>query len=74
MLAGHASADRVHLVSGSVIEGRAKRDGDRVVVEVDSGELALPASEVARIESSESDLQRVDAMSSLMWPYQGSLG
>jgi len=68
VLAGHASADRVHLKSGSVIEGRAHRDGDKVVVEVDSGELALPASEVARIESSESDLQRVDAMLAKLKP------
>jgi hypothetical protein len=68
MLAGHASADRVHLTSGSVIEGRAHRDGDRVVVEIDSGEVALPASVVARIESSESDLQRVDAMLAKLKP------
>lgn len=68
MLAGHASADRVHLHSGSVIEGRVHRDGDKVVVEVDSGEVALPASEVARIESSESDMQRVDAMLAKLKP------
>src|SRR4051812_23934000 len=68
LLAGQASADRVHLVSGSVIEGRAKRDGDKVVVQVDSGEVGIPAEEVASIESGKSELQRVDDMLAKLKP------
>ena len=64
-----ARADRVHLVSGAVIEGKATRQGDKVVVEVDSGELALPADEVQRVESSESDVQRADAMYARLGPH-----
>jgi hypothetical protein len=60
--AAHAHADRIHLVGGTIIEGKATRQGDKVVVEVESGELALPADEVKRIEIAESDVQRADAM------------
>jgi hypothetical protein len=60
--APHVLADRVHLVGGAVIEGKATRQGDKVVVEVESGEVALPASDVQRIEVSESDVERADVM------------
>lgn len=56
-----ASADRVHLTGGSVIEGNATRVGEKVIVEVESGTLTLPASSVQRIEESETPLERVDA-------------
>jgi hypothetical protein len=58
----HAAADRVHLTSGSVIEGKAVRQGDKVVIEVESGEIAVPADSVTQIESKESDVQHVDAL------------
>ena len=67
-LASHASADRVHLVSGSVIEGHAVRQGDKVVVQVESGEVALPADAVERIESGPSDVQRVEGMYAKLRP------
>src|SRR4029077_2055128 len=61
MLASHASADRVHLVGGNVIEGKATRSGDKVIVELESGQVVLPADSVQRIEAAESDVQRFEA-------------
>lgn len=51
--AGVAHADEVHLQGGSVIEGRATRDGDTVIVRMESGEIRLPADSVQRIDKSE---------------------
>jgi hypothetical protein len=56
-----ATADRVVLVSGAVLEGKVERDGDKVVVETDSGKVALPADMVKRIEASHSDVQEFEA-------------
>lgn len=56
-----AHADRVHLKDGAVLEGRASRVGDRVVIEIESGAVTLEASEVQKIESSESPLDHVVA-------------
>jgi hypothetical protein len=53
-LAGLAHADEVHLQGGSVIEGRASRQGDTVVVRVEAGEIRLPADSVERIQKSAS--------------------
>jgi hypothetical protein len=61
MVAGSARADRVYLSSGNVIEGKAQRRDDKVIVELESGEISLPAETVVRIEAAESDVQRVDA-------------
>jgi hypothetical protein len=60
-LASQAQADRVHLVGGSVIEGKATRVGRKVIVEIESGELTLSADSVERIEAAESDVQRFEA-------------
>jgi hypothetical protein len=68
LLCAHARADRVHLTSGEVIEGKATRQGDKVVVQIDSGEVAVPADSVVRIESSTTDLQRVDDMLAKLKP------
>lgn len=46
-------ADDVHLHGGSSIEGRATRDGDTVVVRVESGVIRLPAESVERIDKAE---------------------
>ncbi|MBI2900238.1 MAG: hypothetical protein HYY17_08630 [Planctomycetes bacterium] len=43
--------DIVHLKSGGKIEGLARRQGDRVVVETMSGEMAIPAEEVVSIDT-----------------------
>lgn len=48
------AADEVHLRGGSVLHGKATRQGDAVVVKLESGEIRLPASEVERIEESAS--------------------
>jgi hypothetical protein len=60
LLAGVAHADRVHLVDGAVIEGKVTRQGDRVVIELESGELGLRADQVARIEPASSPVQQVE--------------
>jgi hypothetical protein len=57
VLGNHALADKVHLAGGNVVEGKATRKGDKVIVEIESGELTLPAESVERIESSQSDVQ-----------------
>lgn len=53
LIAAGVRADEVHLQSGSTIEGRASRDGDTVVVRVESGVIRLPADSVQRIDKSE---------------------
>lgn len=53
LAAAGAQADEVHLQGGSTIEGRATRDGDAVVVRVESGEIRLPAESVERIDKAE---------------------
>jgi hypothetical protein len=51
--AGFAHADEVQLQGGSVIEGRATRDGDTIVVKMEAGEIRLPAESVQHIKKSE---------------------
>jgi hypothetical protein len=62
LIAGVAQADRVYLVDGAVIEGKATRQGDKVVIELESGQLTLAASDVAKIESSSSPVQRFEQL------------
>ncbi len=49
-----AFADKVVLTGGTTIEGKASRHGDKVVVELESGEISLPADSVERIEKTQS--------------------
>jgi len=44
-----ASADDVHLTNGGMVEGKARRVGDKVVIETPAGTVELAASEVQRI-------------------------
>jgi len=44
----------VQLRGGAKIEGKAKREGDTVVIRVESGEIRLPADSVEQIRKSES--------------------
>jgi hypothetical protein len=67
-LSATATADRVHLTGGAVIEGNAKRSGEKVIVEVESGTLSLPAASVVRIEESETPLARVEARMRALLP------
>jgi hypothetical protein len=55
-----AHADRVHLVGGTSIEGKVTRGEDKVVITLESGALTLPAEAVERIESSESNVEKVE--------------
>jgi len=47
---GVAYGDDVHLASGGVIRGIARREGDRMTVETPHGLVGIPVSEVARID------------------------
>ncbi len=58
---GPAHADRVFLTSGSMIEGKATRVGEKVIVEMESGYITLSAGAVRRIEQAESEVQRLEA-------------
>jgi hypothetical protein len=67
-ISGVAKADRTYLVGGTVLEGKAKRVGQKVVVEIESGEISLPASAVERIEKGESTVSRFDARYAALRP------
>ena len=64
LLSGAASADTVHLENGSVVEGRARRVGDHVVVVTPAGEVKLPAAEVTSDPSGVSPVPI-----SVIWPF-----
>jgi hypothetical protein len=57
-----ARADRTFLVGGTVLEGKATRKGNKVIVQVESGVITLPADSVQRIELSESAISRFEAL------------
>lgn len=54
-----AAADEVHLSGGNSIEGKAVRHGDKVVVELESGQITLHARDVERIDERESSVEHV---------------
>ncbi len=60
-LCSSAFADRTILVGGTVLEGKAIRKGDKVIVRLESGEITVPADTVERIEKSESVVGQFDA-------------
>src|SRR5262249_2894632 len=55
-----SAADDVHLSGGTSIEGKAVRQGDKVVVELESGQITFNASDVERIDRRESSVEQVD--------------
>jgi hypothetical protein len=60
-VAAPALADDVYLVNGRRLSGRVvERTADRVVIVVGPGRIALPASQIDRIVSGESALQRFE--------------
>ena len=66
--AGAARADRVVLAGGTVVEGKAARRGDQVVIQIESGEITLPRDAVVRIEKRESALDRYAALRAALRP------
>ncbi len=56
-----AQADKTFLIGGTVIEGKATRHGDKVVIELSDGEISLPAESIERIETSESIVDQFQA-------------
>jgi len=65
---GLARADKVFLSGGTVIEGKVTRKADKVVIEVESGEISVPAESVERIEKSASLVSRFEARYASMPP------
>lgn len=63
-----ASADRVHLAGGNVIEGKVTRDGDKIVILLDSGSVRLDAASVVRIEKAETAADRIAAQRAALPP------
>lgn len=59
--ASGARADRVYLAGGSVIEGKVAREGDKIVIALDSGTVRLDAASVVRIEKSQTPAERIAA-------------
>jgi hypothetical protein len=57
-----AFADRTFLVGGTILEGKAVRKGDKVIVQLESGSITLPADSVERIERAESTVSKFDTM------------
>jgi hypothetical protein len=60
-LTAPALADKVYLVGGGILEGEVTRAGSKVLIEIPSGVVALPAGSVERIEKGESKLRRFEA-------------
>ncbi|MFT3926114.1 MAG: hypothetical protein QM778_26455 [Myxococcales bacterium] len=54
-------ADRVFLSSGSMIEGKATRVGEKVIVEMEAGYITVSAGSVQRIEKAQSEVEYVEA-------------
>jgi len=69
MLADNARADRAFLVGGSVIEGNVTRSADKVMIEVESGEITVPAEVVLRIEKTESVVSHFQALYAALHPH-----
>jgi hypothetical protein len=61
LLPMESSADVVHLKGGGTIEGIVRAYGDEITVEMDMGTVSVPKSEVASIESSDSNLKILKA-------------
>jgi hypothetical protein len=54
-----AHADKVHLRSGAVLEGKVTREGDKVVVQLESGTIRVDAASVLRIETAVTPLEQI---------------
>jgi hypothetical protein len=61
-------ADRVFLSTGSMIEGKVTRAGEKVIVEMEAGYITLSAASVQRIEQAESEVQRLEASLRVLAP------
>ena len=54
------AADDVHLESGNVIQGKVTRHDDKVVVEMESGQITLSADSVKRVDKRESSVEHFE--------------
>jgi hypothetical protein len=68
VLAASVRADQVHLVGGAQLEGKVTRHGDKIVVEMESGQITLSADGVERIERGPSSVQHVEELASKLKP------
>jgi hypothetical protein len=68
LLSSQALADRVVLLDGAVIEGKATRQGRKVLVVLGSGQISLDAAIVVKIEKSRSDVDHYDELRAKLPP------
>jgi hypothetical protein len=54
------AADDVHLESGNVIEGKVTRHDDKVVIEMESGQITLSADSIKHIDKRESNVEQFE--------------
>lgn len=63
-----ARADRTYLVGGTVIDGKATTKNGKVVIQTESGEIAVPAESVARVERGDRAVSHFDARYAALRP------
>lgn len=63
-----ARADRTYLVGGTVIDGKATTKNGKVVIQTESGEIAVPVESVARIERGDPSVNHFDARYAALRP------
>jgi hypothetical protein len=68
LISSQALADRVVLLDGAVIEGKATRHGRKVLVVLGSGQISLDAAIVVRIEKARSDVDRYEELRAKLAP------
>jgi hypothetical protein len=68
LTAGAASADRVYLKGGTVLDGEVEKKGGKVIVVGEEGTIAVPQDSVLRIEKAESAVSRFEASYAALRP------
>ena len=61
-------ADQIHLVGGTQLEGKATRQGDKVVIDMESGQITLDADGVERIERGPTNVERYEELAAKLKP------
>jgi hypothetical protein len=68
LAAGSASADRVHLKGGTVLDGEVEKKGGKVIIVGEAGTVAVPQDSVLRIEKAESAVSKFEASYAALRP------
>lgn len=68
LIAGSARADEIHLEGGRRIEGTATYEGDKVIVELESGRISFPRSAVQKVVRTSSALAEAQRRQAALSP------